>query len=655
MRVDEAEPIIRQVRCDKVGRGKQYRKDQKKQVKRNIAKLDKPFIAWDGEGYNKDGRHYYSLFGNSLGATVTKPSLHWKDCIDLLLASPKGAYHVIYAGTYDIVMMFRDTPVVARLLEGRIVRYGDYRMLYRRGKYFQVTDMTRKGSTRTLYDVFTFFRSSFVNACKEYGVGTSAMLAQVEEMKGLRNEFTEISPEVRRYMGQELDLLVQLCDNLRNRLALANIHPARWHGPGAIASTVLRTHKISQAKGTYSDDFRIAAESAYYGGRFEQFQRGTYLGPVYQYDIRSAYPAAMTLLPDLSTVHWELLEGTKVPKEHNDYALYYCDKRRIDDTGIGTVPHRNKLGTIYYPGWAKGWYWGVEIRTLPACGRLAVWYPSGVGLTERPFQFVAQAYRERAALKRANQPQQLAIKLMLNSLYGKLAQSKGARHNPETGVWQYPTFHETVWAGWITAYTRSKLAEAMHLIPSQNVIACETDSVYSTCPIDLPLSDNLGDWELTMSDGIRYIQSGVSMVLQDGEWKFKTRGFTVKRTGDEVKVWTAFLESNNPVMVIRQTRFGTDPRQANFGTWYSMDRQLTLEGNGLEKRMHTVCAQCTAGKSYGEALHHMAVTPIPYGESVPYKFAWRDKGATDVDMDFIFQFEDDPILYTEYQLGGKQK
>ena len=653
MLIDESEPITRAPRKDKIGRGRQYRKDQAKQARRDEAKQHKPFVAWDGEGYNRDGRHYYSLFGNSLGATVSKPSLTWKDCISLLLASPKDAYHVIYAGTYDIVMMFRDTPVVARLLEGRVVRYGNYRMLYRRGKYFQVTDMTRKGSTRTLYDVFTFFRSSFVNACREYGVGTSTMLDQVEEMKGLRNEFTEITSEVRRYMGQELDLLVQLCDNLRNRLALANIYPARWHGPGAIASTVLRTHKISQAKGTYSDAFRIAAESAYYGGRFEQFQRGTYLGPVYQYDIRSAYPAGMTLLPDLSQVTWEYHDRS--PKAHNDYALYYVHSRRVNDNGIGNLSHRNRYGTIYYPNWSQGWYWGVECRNVSLKQRLQYYDPSGPGLTARPFQFVAQAYRERAALKRANQPQQLAIKLMLNSLYGKLAQSKGARYDPDTGEWQYPTYHETVWAGWITAYTRSKLAEAMHLIPSQNVIACETDSVFSTSPIDLPLSDNLGDWELTMSDGIRYIQSGVSMVLQDGGWKFKTRGFTVKRTGNEVAVWTEFLESRNPTMLIRQTRFGTDPRQDTFGTWYTMDRQLTLEGNGLEKRIHTVCAQCSAGKTYGEALHHMAVAPVPFGESVPYKFAWRDKGATEVDMDFIFQFEDDPILYTEYLQGGKEK
>jgi hypothetical protein len=137
------------------------------------------------------------------------------------------------------------------------------------------------------------FRVSFVKACQEYGVGDAELLAQVADMKLQRNDFQGITPEIETYMSQELDLLVDLCDNLRGRLAMANIYPAQWHGPGAIASAVLRTQKVGQAKGSYPDDFRLHAESAYYGGRFEQFQRGTYLGSVYQYDIRSAYPAAM--------------------------------------------------------------------------------------------------------------------------------------------------------------------------------------------------------------------------------------------------------------------------------------------------------------------------------------------------------------------------
>lgn len=609
--------------------------------------MDKPFIAWDGEGYNRDGKHFYSLFGNSLGARVHKDSLHWKDCINLLLDSPRDAIHVIYAGTYDVVMMFKDTPIVQRLLEGKPTRWRDFRILYRKGKYLQVSRLGVKGSTRTLYDVFTFFRVSFVNACKEYGVGTPELLEQVAAMKSQRNDFVGITSEIETYMGRELSLLVALCDNLRERLALANIYPAQWHGPGAVASAVLRTQKIRYAMGDYPDEFRLAAEAAYYGGRFEQFQRGTLIGDIYQYDIRSAYPAAMTLLPDLSEVVWTHYDKVANGLPIMPYALYYVDTQRVRDKGIGYVPHRTRHGTILFPPWVKGWYWGIELQHLSTTACSAVWVPSGPGLDARPFTFVAQAYKERAALKRANQPHQLALKLMLNSLYGKLAQSKGARYKDER--WHYPTFHEIVWAGWITAYTRSRLAEAMHTVEPRCIIACETDSVFSTVPLPLPVGEGLGEWELAISDGLKYIQSGVSIILQDGAWKFKTRGFTLKRTEDEVAIWSEFLESTNPVMTITQTRFGTDPRQDSFGSWYTQERRLSLEGNPLEKRLHVDCAMCTKGLSYGKAMHPLVVTPVPFQESVGYKFAWR--GPMEGFMGDLMDFEEDPVLSTDLRLG----
>lgn len=659
MKVQHAERISRQGRSDAgtTGQRKTYVNkgrrvvEVNRQDRRNQEKLDKPFVAWDGEGYNDATGHHYSLFGSSLGARVEKPSLTWRDCIRLLLESPKEAYHAIYAGTYDVVMMFRDTPIIAALLKGDPVKYQGYRLLYRKSKYLQVTDLSRKGqpdATRVLYDVFTFFRVSFVAACREYGVGDPDILADVESMKLKRNDFTGIDQQVRDYMSTELDLLVMLCDNLRDRLALANIYPAQWHGPGAIASAALRTHKISQCRGSYPVEFRHAAEAAYYGGRFEQFQRGTHLGHVYQYDIRSAYPAAMAELPNLANVTWTYYNRQVSTDWHSDYALYRVVIGHIPgDTNIGSLPHRNRHGTILFPSWAYGWYWGIECAHVPMRYRQECWYPTGPGLKERPFAFVQEDYRQRAILKAAHQVQEKALKLKLNSLYGKLAQSKGAKKDKE-GNWRYPPFHEVVWAGWITAYTRRKLADAMHSVHHTAVIACETDSVFSTEPLDLDIGDGLGQWELQIADGIRYIQSGVSLILKGGEWQFKTRGFTVHKSVREVEIWERFLSGADATIGIRQTRFGTDPRiRDQFGKWYTMDRQLSLAGTPLEKRIHVECSKCRQGLSLGEALHPMTIVSTVKGPSVPYQFVWRADRPSTMLAD-LFSYEDDPILDTEY-------
>lgn len=618
---------------------------------------DKPFIGWDGEGYtDPTGRHHYALFGNSLGQAIKGTDLGWKQCINLILDSPKEAYHVIFAGTYDIVMMFRDTPVIQELLRGQIVIYQGYRLLFRKSKYLQVSKLKTPGSTRILYDVWTFFRLSFVATCREYGVGDEKALAAVETMKAKRNEFTTITQEVADYMRSELDLLVRLCDDLRSRLALANIYPHQWHGPGAVASAVLKREQIGPRKGSYSDDFRKSAEAAYYGGRFEQFQRGSHIGTIYQYDIRSAYPAAMTHLPDLSQVRWtHYAEGDRKPHGHNPYALYRIRISRLHDDGIGRLPYRDRLGTIHYPEWADGWYWGIECEHIPTRHRIESWHPTGPGLAERPFMFVGEAYRQRAILKKAGQPQQLAIKLMLNSLYGKLAQSKGAIPQ-EDGTWRYPSFHEVVWAGWITAYTRRLIADAMHTVAPSNIIACETDSVFSLVPLPLDVGEGLGQWELTESDGIRYIQSGISLTLKDGLWSFKTRGFTVPKVARMVQVWEDFLASTSQQMKITQTRFGTDPRiRSQFGQWYTTERTLSLVGSPLEKRQHLdiACHPCRDGVSYMDALHSMHRAVLDRKPSTPYKFIWRLPVPAGFEQvleirDLLFVTEDDPVLSTEY-------
>ena len=602
--------ISRKTRSDKTGR------------KRDLAVLTKPFVGWDGEGYNVNGKHYYGLFGNSLGQTV-HGRLDWRACLRLLMESPNNAIHVIYSGTYDVVMMFRNMPQVLQLLHGEMVHIEQYRIHFLRGKMLRVTDRETK-QTRTLYDVFSFFGSSFVKACQEY-LGNSPLLEEIAAMKEQRNEFTESMMQdasIETYMNQELAMLVQLCEQLREMLAKVNITPSQWHGPGAVASSVLRANKIGECKGTYTPEFRRLAEAAYYGGRFEQFQRGRANGTVYQYDIRSAYPNAMRHLVDLSETEWVRYDGSpanELPMDALVHVRYHPKER--DYRSPGWLPHRSRNGSIYFPDWVDGWYWNVEVPDHLQPYITQYYYPERPRLVY-PFRFVEAMYEQRAKLKAAKQPHQLALKLALNSLYGKVAQSRGARM--KDGEWQYPTYHESVWAGFITAYTRRMIAEALHTVPFESLISTETDSVLSLEPLPtLELGGSLGDWEMTTLEDMVYLQSGVALYKLNGEWKFKTRGFTMRKVGDILHVWESLLrEEGVPTLTVEQTRFVTDPRQKNFGQWVVGQHRLTLGGNPLEKRIHIPCEVCDV-KSMADALHPLTVPPIPIAESTPYAFLWR--------------------------------
>lgn len=588
---------------------------------------DHRFIGWDGEGGNdENGHHRYLLFGNSDGLRVSNPDgVGWAQALELLMQSPKDAIHVVFSGTYDVVKLFGNGNRAQRLRmhQGQPVYFGRYRVWWLRGKWLRVQDRST-GVSRTLFDVFSFFGRSFVKSCAEYGL--TGDLDAIQEMKDKRSEFRAITPEVEAYMSRELDMLVLLMEVLRARLAAVDIHPSSWHGPGAIATTILRANRIREAKGTYDEEFRRLSESAYYGGRFEQFQRGHHQGKVWEYDIRSAYPTAMQHLPDLSQVVWYRTKPNRVKASGaTPFGLYHLSG--CYGGGVGLFPWRSNKGAIYFPtDFINGWYWGIEVPDFAVQYVDAAYEPEGDGLYARPFSFVPEMYDRRARLKAEGKPEQLALKLALNSLYGKLAQSKGARY--EEGKWSLPTFHETVWAGWITAYTRARIRDAALQNPSA-LVAIETDALFTTEALGVDLGTGLGQWEQVQADGIIYLQSGVYFLKQDDEWHVKSRGFSPR--GHDAETWLRNL-ANLPRgidegVAVSFNRFITDYRLPSYGQWVRSSHVLRLD-QSHSKRQHqaNLCTECKrkTPDSYASSLHQLVVPKLANSPSTPYPFPWRD-------------------------------
>jgi len=93
-------------------------------------------------------------------------------------------------------------------------------------------------------------------------------------------------------------------------------------------------------------------------------------------------------------------------------------------------------------------------------------------------------------------PAQVALKLCMNSMYGKLAQRIG--WDPINR--RLPPWHQLEWAGWVTSYTRAKLFNMLRRIPFKHLIAVETDGIYTTmnpARLGIEHSETLGGWEIT--------------------------------------------------------------------------------------------------------------------------------------------------------------
>lgn len=619
---------------------------------------ERAFISWDGEGITQPpsgpcgdvgchchiNRQDYVLFGCSTGDELIADSLSTIQCLNLIIKVEQenpDAIHCIFAGTYDVNMILKDLHYMTmeRLHATGKCQYGGFRITWAKGKFFRVT---RKNVTATIFDVWAFFATSFVKACQEY-LGDDETLQKISVMKNERDSFTNDDlNEMVLYYHRELDYLVKLMQKLRQNLLAAGVQLNSWHGPGAIASFMLREQGMKSHKMDDSPPKVLEIlQHAYAGGRSEMFKGGHIVAPVYQYDINSAYPAAMVHLPSLRGATWRRIPCVRDASEVVDYGLYHIRAHTEWNPSAEYHPNplywRAKTGAVYFPGDVEGWYWGPEAKLLLGESSYTEWRILDAYILEHqgvyPFQWVEDKFAQRRAWKAAGNPAHYANKLGLNSMYGKLAQRiNGMRAGA-------PAWHQLEWAGWITSYTRAQLYRAMMQHP-EAVISCSTDSVYSLVPLDLPIGTGLGEWEYEVSDGIMILQSGVYWLLNDGEWKAKYRGFDKgSLTYDDGVEYLGRIDSfrggleDTPTLGASSKRFKTwgatnggrdwrkwvtEPRELEFAPWYA-------------KRAHAtdLCGLCVQGVPLTESLHPMVPNSLPWvgrSMSAAHSLPWSDYG-----------------------------
>lgn len=527
--------------------------------------VSREFVAWDGEGINMpDGSHNYVLLANSLGDVLNDPDgIPTADVLEMMIRhAGDKRIHVAYGFNYDVNMILRDltkAELYTLYVEG-VIWWNRYRLDWRGGKSFTVY---RNGKRICIYDVLPFFQRSFVSACDEY-LGTDwPHREQIIREKANRGSFDyERITEVSEYNNAELVTLVRLCGELRDRLNKVDIRVNRWDGPGAIASALYKKYGVKQSMCETPEMVRKAAQYAYAGGRFEIIRKGHSDAKAYQYDIRSAYPSAMRNLPCLAHGEWR---HTTQPNGIVPFGLYRVRSAgtRVTDTRPQPFWHRNANGTVFFTGDAHGWYWSPEAALAEPGEVLEAWeYETKCECD--PFSFVEGLYNKRAALKRAGDGAHIGLKLGLNSLYGKLAQQIGFDLGPPLRL---PPFHCLEWAGYVTSHCRAEVYKAAMLSPD-NVIAFETDAIFSRVPLELDLGERLGEWDATEYESLTYLKSGMYWgSLTDGGEVEKTRGINKGSIPRNLAIHE--LRNGQNKLPAEQTRFITigQALHQNFDIW----------------------------------------------------------------------------------------
>lgn len=596
--------------------------------------MTQPFIAIDGEAWTLENDHRYVLLMDSNRRYITNPAgIPTKACFDFLLGLPPKTIPVAFGLNYDVNMWLRDfgrARLVQLWKEGSCLWF-DYKVEWIPGKWFKVSHGKKKVK---IYEVFGFFQARFVKALEDWKIPVQDN-DELEEMKSSRGEFDEsMMPRIIDYCHTECKLLVQLMEGLRNALDHVNIKLRGWNGAGAIAASILsregvKAHLVHQKD--LPSEVAHACLSAYFGGRTELFQQGSF-SMVSQFDICSAYPWAATFLPSLTSSSWEPIGEYDRSEEH---VIYECTWAIPNGSSLGPFPYRSKGGRICYPLNGRGWYHGVEV------GEAIRLYPSHVHVhggwvlrrrmgESSPFDFIPPLYAYRRELKANGEAAEKCLKLGINSLYGKLAQGIGYRDQP-------PPFQSYFWAGEITARTRARMLRIAAQNP-ESLIMLATDGAFFSGDVKLedePIGTNLGDLEHGIITDAFTAQPGVYTGTKEGKIIKRSRGFFAKEI--DFDVIRQGSETQGPYFIGRysSTRFqglGTSLMRTSMDewrTWVTADRKLILtpQIKGIEN------------PDERPVRHTPPRLPAPVIPSLPY----TPKGGHSDDDDEYRQGKDQPL------------
>jgi hypothetical protein len=657
------------IEIEDCGKLETYHKGRPTQA-RQIPLEQRRFIAWDGEGINLHGKgkpQSYILFGCSTGEYISKPeNIGVFDIMEFMLEVAEkhiGAIHIGFSFKYDANMILRTLrEATLRKLhkQGAIsLRHPDgksYRVEYRPGKWLQVTRFkpgyTQSNShaktTVRIYDIFGFFTCSFIKAYEDNVGPVPEIIAKGKENRPTFTLDDLLDGTVLRYWQVEIKMMQELAEDLRKRLYGADLRINQWYGPGALSAYKMRQHDVKKHMLYGPKEVREAARYAYAGGRFEMFKLGRQSGPIYSMDINSAYPHAIRRLPSLSNGRWVYATGKDILARErlNKFGVYRI-RLQFDPTNKlsamqsrpSPVFHRDQLGNISYPWRVNGWYWYPEaiqvLRHLPPrLYTLEGGWELMTDETEYPFEWVEDDYNTRQEWKALGYPAQIALKLMLNAMYGKLAQRIGWNEEKRTG----PTYHQLEWAGWVTSNCRAMLWDVMRRMDHHSLIAVETDGLYTTTdPATLGIynSKELGGWEIEQYDEILYVQSGLAWLRKGDKWICKRRGLDASTfelndcreylsSLEPQTIWAPYIGKTTRFVGLGAALLSQAPTKARLGVWETTERKISPGKNGKRLHMHSACRACANGKTAYEAGHDMIIKPLRDPNSSPHDIPWED-------------------------------
>jgi hypothetical protein len=356
--------------------------------------------------------------------------------------------------------------------------------------------------------------------------------------------------KVKEYSEAECVATARCARELVNSLKSAfqmQMEMSDLYGSGSVAAAALKHFGVTKREQTHEDvepfmGFNLwdLGRLTYFGGQIEAPVVGLIPGFIDEVDINSAYPAQAIKLPCMRSGHGHWVRHKRYTRKvvipaHTTLGYVRCSwavetpssppfSIRLPNGSVRTTKAgKNTWVTLAEYRAAVAQFGAIQIQA-----HSIVWWNQDCEC-EPPLRQLADAYKRRADIKaqmkglqegtpewRLLECQQMAIKLVINSVYGKLAQQK-----PELGP--YTNMH---YAAFVTGATRAMVRVETWEQEARGglVVYQHTDSVLSQGGNPQDRGKDLGAWgKEESSEDMLILQPGLAVAF-GGHRKTATRG-----------------------------------------------------------------------------------------------------------------------------------
>lgn len=337
------------------------------------------------------------------------PIRRFRDFVSFIVNSGYTNF-VFFNIDYDVSALLKHLPtyVAANLYLEKAVKVLGCEMRYFPGKYFR---LRFHGKSYNFYDLYPFFQCSLDFAGKKF--------LGIRKRKISKNLLSNLTPQRYRrhktvidaYGRHDAYITQKLGELLLEAFKSAGIKHKHLYSPGNIAKNFWRSTGIKDIAPQGECAEFIA--KGYYGARIEVLRRGFFSDLVID-DIKSAYPAAMSHLPNFAKAVYKFSDKIESP-------YFFAEVKVFDKPGhFHLLPYRTEENVLIFPRYSgqttviscfeHDLYKRLNLGKLQIVRVCNIFV--GKNLPYRKHINKLFAGRKESALK------SLAFKLVLNSSYG---------------------------------------------------------------------------------------------------------------------------------------------------------------------------------------------------------------------------------------------